>query len=146
MGDPVINAISELLYNKNGILAKPRMEIRKNLDVHLDEFVPLQGLFATRLFGTVVHVLWDQWEYQYYEVYKGDPRKKFGTAGTIDRSRTSCRQPGHNACLDVEESDDYLMGQGMSDWCSGFNGPGALCGRTFEFRDHFAHSMSPRCH
>eukprot|EP00930_Biecheleria_cincta_P059912 TRINITY_DN45625_c0_g1_i1.p1 TRINITY_DN45625_c0_g1~~TRINITY_DN45625_c0_g1_i1.p1 ORF type:complete len:952 (-),score=111.38 TRINITY_DN45625_c0_g1_i1:56-2911(-) len=149
-----MNFISELGYERTGgSLAKVRLELGYNLDVHLDDFLSTEDSFEVPLFGTKVHVLRDHWTYQLFDIYNGDLHKKFGTAGTIDRSHEQCARPGHNACIHLSEPN--LQGQhaaaakdaqqlgGRPWWCRGWTGSTDTCGNTFELSDHFAHTLSP---
>eukprot|EP00927_Polykrikos_kofoidii_P048737 TRINITY_DN42952_c0_g1_i1.p1 TRINITY_DN42952_c0_g1~~TRINITY_DN42952_c0_g1_i1.p1 ORF type:complete len:1013 (+),score=129.43 TRINITY_DN42952_c0_g1_i1:60-3098(+) len=124
-GTDSIDIVHRMLLQKFGILGKVRLFVgpRGAIDVTLDELHDddAEGLYRVRLFGEELHFLWHQWEYQLFEIYGGDLRKKIGTSGTIDKT-ASCDHGSvrSNLCLrsscDGEEDLERGCVLEMPDW------------------------------
>ena len=69
------------------------------MDIHFNGYVDRTDFFLVPLFGTQVYVSWPQWEFQFFEIFRGDLRKKVGTSGTVDQTESCEAGNAHNACL-----------------------------------------------
>merc|ERR1712151_68783 len=125
------------MYERTNSFAKLRLDVGHQIDVHFAEFISLDSAFILRAFGVQLYVLWEQVEYQLFRIYGGDFEKRFGTSGTINEGRLTCKQSGHNACL-------HRPSHEIPPWCAGWQRTSGTCGYTFEFVDHFAHATLPR--
>jgi len=115
-----VKPVTEMLYNKYGILGKMRLEVDQSLDIQLHGFLDPSELYKVKLFGTDFHFSWTQWEYQLFEIYGGNLRKKVGTSGTIDKSEACPEGSKHSACFHdtctKEAAQSYGCTLELSDW------------------------------
>eukprot|EP00928_Gymnodinium_smaydae_P053469 TRINITY_DN37448_c0_g1_i2.p1 TRINITY_DN37448_c0_g1~~TRINITY_DN37448_c0_g1_i2.p1 ORF type:complete len:337 (-),score=19.17 TRINITY_DN37448_c0_g1_i2:23-1033(-) len=95
---PTTVYIPEMMHRNKGVLAKIRLEIHE-FDITLDSYLDPKDLLKARLLGVDVHFAWDQWEYQFFEIYGGDLTKKVGTSGTVNKTSQCDDSANHTACL-----------------------------------------------
>merc|ERR1712151_698409 len=93
------NMVSSMLHDRHQTLTKFRIEIAGIIDVTFAEHVSRDDMWNAKLFGSQVSFMWDQWEFQLFEIYGGDLKKKVGTSGSIDKHEVCSPDSTHTACI-----------------------------------------------